>query len=566
MAKRLRGGPPACRFAHGHAVNACSSRKPLVERAKLDHHSPMRAAADLFHLVARRTLNRFVSLDLDHLGVGADLVTDRGGGKMPDVDGGADRALARIQMGRIAFSAAFSMIRIMTGVASTCGRMASLNRLARCSGSTRSVDVPFAPSGIDASLVLRLPCRLDRRTRCRTSRSRQRVAREQRCERPLRNARSRCERPAMTRPRRDFLLPFRPSRDPLGLPRSAAQTQKMPPPRGNVLHGQAGLRTGIMRDGVDGIRRHAASGLWVALLLAILAFLVIYPVLMLLLGALTDTNPVIDGFGVFRLSIDNFTTVLTNPNVGEALANTLIACGGGTAVAVIIGLTFSWIVVRTNTPCKRFIAAVSMLPLFAPPLVAGIAWVILGSPKTGLINTMFKWMGLDLARRLLFDERADLRVRRLLRALCLHVHRLRAAQHGPEPGGSRRGRRRQRVRHAVLGDVPADHAGDHLRHAAVVHRHARHLRHSGGARRADQHQRAHHLYLPAHQLVAAALQHRGRGRDPADGGDRHPGVPAAEGADRAQLHHRRRQGVPPAQPRSRARGAGSPSALPWSIC
>jgi len=37
-----------------------------------------------------------------------------------------------------------------------------------------------------------------------------------------------------------------------------------------------------------------------------------------------------------------------------------------------------------------------MLPLFAPPLVAGIAWVILGSPKTGLINTMFKWMGLDL--------------------------------------------------------------------------------------------------------------------------------------------------------------------------
>ena len=143
------------------------------------------------------------------------------------------------------------------------------------------------------------------------------------------------------------------------------------------------------------MRLNFLSGAWVALLLAILAFLVIYPVLMLLLGALTDTNPVIDGFGVFRLSIANFTTVLSNPNVGEALLNTLIACGGGTAVAVAIGLSFSWIVVRTNTPCKGFIAAVSMLPLFAPPLVAGIAWVILGSPKTGLINTMFKWIGLD---------------------------------------------------------------------------------------------------------------------------------------------------------------------------
>jgi iron(III) transport system permease protein len=143
------------------------------------------------------------------------------------------------------------------------------------------------------------------------------------------------------------------------------------------------------------VRRRAATGLWVAFLLAVLTFLVVYPVLMLLLGALTDTNPVIDGFGVFRLSVHNFATVLNNPNVGEALANTLIACGGGTLVAVVIGLAFSWIVVRTNTPGRRFIAAASMLPLFAPPLVAGVAWVILGSPKTGLINTLFKWLELD---------------------------------------------------------------------------------------------------------------------------------------------------------------------------
>ena len=39
-----------------------------------------------------------------------------------------------------------------------------------------------------------------------------------------------------------------------------------------------------------------------------------------------------------------------NPNVHLALANSLIACAGGTALAVAIGLTFSWIVVRTNTP------------------------------------------------------------------------------------------------------------------------------------------------------------------------------------------------------------------------
>src|SRR5206468_5355892 len=148
-----------------------------------------------------------------------------------------------------------------------------------------------------------------------------------------------------------------------------------------------------MRSASEGQR--AWAGLWVGSLLAILGFLVIYPILMLLLGALTDTNPVVEGLSLRHLSIANFLIVLANPNVAEALVNTLIACGGGTLIAVAIGLLFSWIVVRTNTPFKGFIAAASILPLFAPPLVAGVAWSILGSSKTGLINTMFIWIVLD---------------------------------------------------------------------------------------------------------------------------------------------------------------------------
>jgi iron(III) transport system permease protein len=161
------------------------------------------------------------------------------------------------------------------------------------------------------------------------------------------------------------------------------------------LNGQADRRSEVTRGASEGIRQRYWAGAWVALLLAILAFLVIYPILTLLVGAFTDVNPVVEGVQLSHLSVGNFLTVLGNPNVADALLNTLIACGGGTLIAVIIGLAFSWIVVRTNTPFKGFIAAASILPLFAPPLVAGVAWAILGSPKTGLINTMFKWMGLD---------------------------------------------------------------------------------------------------------------------------------------------------------------------------
>ena len=141
--------------------------------------------------------------------------------------------------------------------------------------------------------------------------------------------------------------------------------------------------------------RVVAGWLWSGALFAVLTFLVLYPVAMLLLGALTNTNPVVDGFWVFDLSLDNFVSVLGNANVHHALANSLIACTGGTALAVAIGLAFSWIVVRTNTPWKGFIGAASLVPLFVPPLVAGVAWSILGSPKSGLLNTMMKWIGLD---------------------------------------------------------------------------------------------------------------------------------------------------------------------------
>jgi len=154
----------------------------------------------------------------------------------------------------------------------------------------------------------------------------------------------------------------------------------------------------------NAIRASAAGGggnarltgrLWSGGLLVLLAFLVIYPVAMLLLGAFTTRNPVVDGVSLADISLGNFLVVLGNPNVLAALGNSLIACGGGTALAVVVGLFFAWIVVRTDTPCKGLIAAAGMLPLFIPPLVAGVAWSILGSPKTGILNTIFAKMGLD---------------------------------------------------------------------------------------------------------------------------------------------------------------------------
>jgi hypothetical protein len=121
----------------------------LVERTKIDHNSLVGPAADLLIAVACRHFEvNSVSLDVDYLGrrrtswptgVAAKCFTSTA---VPTALSPASKN------GLIALSAAFSMIRIIMGVASTCGNMASLNRLARCSGCTRNADVPLAPNRI----------------------------------------------------------------------------------------------------------------------------------------------------------------------------------------------------------------------------------------------------------------------------------------------------------------------------------------------------------------------------------------------------------------------------------
>ncbi len=144
--------------------------------------------------------------------------------------------------------------------------------------------------------------------------------------------------------------------------------------------------------------------IWTGTLLLILAFLVIYPVAMLIVGALTGGDPVVDGYHLETLSLDRFWAVLSNDNVHLALFNSMTTCLGGTALAVVIGLVFAWIVVRTDTPAKKLIAAAGLLPLFVPPLVGGVAWAILGSPKTGLINMVLARSGLDFRVNLYSTE------------------------------------------------------------------------------------------------------------------------------------------------------------------
>lgn len=134
------------------------------------------------------------------------------------------------------------------------------------------------------------------------------------------------------------------------------------------------------------------SRLWTLSLVLILAFLVLYPIAMLVAGAFTEPGA-IGAYGDFTLA--NFVELFSEPIVYQAVYNTLFICAASTIVAVAIGLLFAWITARTDTPMIGLIEMAGIMPLFLPPLVAGIAWSFLGSPTTGLINVFLNAMGFE---------------------------------------------------------------------------------------------------------------------------------------------------------------------------
>jgi iron(III) transport system permease protein len=70
--------------------------------------------------------------------------------------------------------------------------------------------------------------------------------------------------------------------------------------------------------------------------------------------------------------------------------NSLQFAGGTAALAFCFGTLLAWMNERTNTPCKSLFFALSIIPLIIPGILFTVAWILLGSPKIGLVNLVLR--------------------------------------------------------------------------------------------------------------------------------------------------------------------------------
>lgn len=66
--------------------------------------------------------------------------------------------------------------------------------------------------------------------------------------------------------------------------------------------------------------------------------------------------------------------------------NSLKFASGTAVLAFVLGTALAWMNERTNTPCKALFFALSLIPLVIPGILFTVSWILLGSPRIGLVN------------------------------------------------------------------------------------------------------------------------------------------------------------------------------------
>lgn len=95
-------------------------------------------------------------------------------------------------------------------------------------------------------------------------------------------------------------------------------------------------------------------------------------------------------------TLGNYITAYTNPETVTIFWNSVKFALGGSALAFVIGTALAWMNERTNTPMRRLFFALSIVPLIIPSILFTISWIMLASPKIGLLNMAVQSMfGLD---------------------------------------------------------------------------------------------------------------------------------------------------------------------------
>jgi iron(III) transport system permease protein len=127
--------------------------------------------------------------------------------------------------------------------------------------------------------------------------------------------------------------------------------------------------------------RLGLQGIVLGLGVAVLLFLVGYPLLWLVLGALGVPQSV---------GIEHLERAFTRPQNYTALLNTLQLALGTGLMSVLIGVPLAWATARSDMPLRPLVHALVTLSYITPPYLTALAYIILLGPDAGQFNRVLR--------------------------------------------------------------------------------------------------------------------------------------------------------------------------------
>jgi iron(III) transport system permease protein len=91
-----------------------------------------------------------------------------------------------------------------------------------------------------------------------------------------------------------------------------------------------------------------------------------------------------------EFTFDNYRQAYASEETWTLFLNSLQFAIGAATIAFVIGTGLAWMNERTNTPFKGLFFALSVIPLIIPGILFTVAWILLGSPKIGLVNLVLQ--------------------------------------------------------------------------------------------------------------------------------------------------------------------------------
>jgi iron(III) transport system permease protein len=121
----------------------------------------------------------------------------------------------------------------------------------------------------------------------------------------------------------------------------------------------------------------------------LVAFLVFTPLVFLVLGSFSNARLPGD-FSLAQIGITNYVKVYGDPATYELFGNTIVYVAGSVAIGSFLAFGLAWVVERTNLPGKALVYAGVPMTLAVPGMLQAMAWVLLLSPRIGIVNKLLK--------------------------------------------------------------------------------------------------------------------------------------------------------------------------------